>query len=135
MNIHSVSDDDIDALRELAGRLRNEAECQSVGYGNFPGGDPRDFSPDPECATDAEIERHRKDCEAWERGEQIHREISVSLAAGEPLPTNFTSALMGPGGGHAHLENYGLGTYAVRDTELMKLAQDLDDFIDRLRQL
>lgn len=40
------------------------AEPQSI-YGFFHGGDPRDFSPDPECSTEEEREAHRKACEAF----------------------------------------------------------------------
>lgn len=35
-------------------------------YGSFCGGDPRDFSPDPECTTPTEMENWRKACEAAE---------------------------------------------------------------------
>lgn len=40
------------------------------GYGFFPGGDPRLFSPDGD-ATLEELENHRLACEAWDRGEQV----------------------------------------------------------------
>lgn len=43
----------------------------ATGYGFFIGGDPRDFTPDPECSTEAERERHRLACDAWDRGEQV----------------------------------------------------------------
>lgn len=36
----------------------SKVEC----YGAFPGGDPRDFTPDPECSTEAEREAHRRAC-------------------------------------------------------------------------
>lgn len=39
-------------------------------YGFFPGGDPRDFTPDPDCCTKEEIERWREACAAWNRGER-----------------------------------------------------------------
>jgi len=35
------------------------------GYGAFPGGDPRNFTPDPECSTDEEREAHRRACIIW----------------------------------------------------------------------
>lgn len=38
------------------------------GYGFFPGGDPRLFSPDGD-ATPEELENHRQACAAWDRGE------------------------------------------------------------------
>lgn len=39
------------------------------GYGFFPGGDPRRFSPDGD-ATEKEIANHKAACAAWDRGEQ-----------------------------------------------------------------
>ena len=44
---------------------------QEHGYGFFPGGDPRDFTPDGD-AMEEEIENHRLACAAWDRGEQQH---------------------------------------------------------------
>lgn len=38
-------------------------------YGTFHGGDPRNFTPDPECSTDVERENHRKACELWAQWE------------------------------------------------------------------
>lgn len=40
------------------------------GYGFFPGGDPRDFTPDYELCAEQEVANWKADCEAWERGEQ-----------------------------------------------------------------
>lgn len=34
-------------------------------YGHFTGGDPRDFHPDGECCTEAEMDNHRKACALW----------------------------------------------------------------------
>jgi hypothetical protein len=39
------------------------------GYGVFPGGDPRRFSPDGD-STPTELENHRLACAAWDAGEQ-----------------------------------------------------------------
>jgi len=39
------------------------------GYGFFPGGDPRLFSPDSD-STPEELENHRSACEAWGSGQQ-----------------------------------------------------------------
>lgn len=38
------------------------------GYGGFPGGDPRDFEPDPECTTEAERELYAEHCALAEAG-------------------------------------------------------------------
>ena len=42
-------------------------------YGTFMGGDPRDFTPDPESATPDEIARHKADCAAAEAGKLAHK--------------------------------------------------------------
>jgi len=42
---------------------------RDYGYGFFPGGDPRKFTPDPECSTELEQENHRKACYLWDKGE------------------------------------------------------------------
>lgn len=82
------------------------------GYGIFPGGDPRDFHPDPECSTDAEREAHAKDCAAWDAWE-------ASGCAG-PMPEPSVK------NGHQHFDTdgmvgwvtfagYGLGSYTYED--------------------
>ena len=35
-------------------------------YGVFQGGDPRNFTPDPECSTEAERQRHQEACTKWQ---------------------------------------------------------------------
>jgi hypothetical protein len=65
-------------------------------YGFFPGGDPRDFSPDPECSTDAERALHAEHCAAWDRGERP--DVKVSGWEGNI---------------HVCRSAYGLGTYEV----------------------
>lgn len=44
-------------------------ECQEFSscYGFFHGGDPRNFHPDYECCSEAEIENHKKACEEADR--------------------------------------------------------------------
>ena len=53
---------------ELALPYIREAAEPFMGYGMFPGGDPRNFSPDPEN-TPEEIAKHKAACGAWEKGE------------------------------------------------------------------
>lgn len=61
----------VQVLRELQPLIKEvERDLNAPCYGNFHGGDPRNFHPDPECSTEAEREAHRKACEAWERGER-----------------------------------------------------------------
>lgn len=38
-------------------------------YGTFHGGDPRNFTPDPECSTEQERRRHEAACELWTKWE------------------------------------------------------------------
>jgi hypothetical protein len=64
-------------------------------YGCVHGGDPREFSPDPECSTEAERLRHKEHCAAWDRGEQT--EVPVSGWVDENT--------------HVTRSAYGLGTY------------------------
>jgi hypothetical protein len=71
---------------------------EESGYGFFCGGDPRDFCPDGECSTDAEREKHKADCAAWDRGE------NPNVNANAPHSTE--SAHVVPSG-------YGLGMYTV----------------------
>jgi len=54
------------------------ADCQpAMGmYGFYNGGDPRRFTPDEECSTEAERELHRQHCEAWEKGERPTVKVS-----------------------------------------------------------
>lgn len=39
-----------------------DAEEKGCHYGSFDGGDPRRFTPDPECSTEAERAAWREDC-------------------------------------------------------------------------
>lgn len=65
------------------------AEChytgEQQGYGFFPGGDPRNFSPDPECSTPEERENHRLACDEWEKnGTPTAPDACSLLTGGEP---------------------------------------------------
>lgn len=42
---------------------------KEYGYGFFPGGDPRRFTPDVESNTNEEIAAHKAACDRWETGE------------------------------------------------------------------
>ena len=65
-------------------------------YGVFPGGDPRDFSPDPEASTEKELALHKEHCAAWDRGERPTVPVSGFVGT-----THFLRA------------HYGLGVYYV----------------------
>lgn len=73
------------------------------GYGFFPGGDPHQFSPDPECSTEAERAYHAAACEEWKRtGKFTER------------PTEFVSALIINGSvAEVHCAGFGLGSYQL----------------------
>lgn len=44
---------------------------RAEGYGPFPGGDPRRFSPDREICTKEEIERWEAACQRWRDGNGV----------------------------------------------------------------
>lgn len=60
---------------ERAGLVEPTCYCY---YGSFPGGDPRDFRPDPENAA-AELQEHRGLCAAWDAGQKDRPDISLGL--------------------------------------------------------
>lgn len=76
-------------------------EHEHGGYGFFPGGDPRRFSPDPECSDDEEREAHRAACAAWDEAER----------AGLPPPESRGSCVHMPGV-ILTLSGFGLGVYS-----------------------
>ena len=78
-----------------------------IGYGFFPGGDPRDFHPDPESSTDAERAQHKADCEAWARGERPNVNDNAPHWVGDDV--------------HVVPAGYGLGSYSFDDDD------DFDD--------
>lgn len=90
-----------------------------VGYGYYPGGDPRKFSPDPECCTVEENARWKAACEAWDRGETPdpggpHVPLGHPLPDGvEPVASIIGRAEDGQTFGHHTVAHYGLGTYEV----------------------
>lgn len=75
-----------------------------VGYGAFHGGDPRRFTPDPECSTEAEREAHRRACAVWNAGAQMW-----------PIPPDHEIVRSADGQVVMHIarSRFGLGTYVV----------------------
>lgn len=128
-----IEDSEVDELRRIADRIRAYAE--ECYYGAYNGGDPRDFHPDPECSTDEERALWEADCAAWEAGNPVDRgpsHVPLDQATdSDPAATVYYPG----GGGHKTVQHYGLGTVTFRDPELMRMAQDLDDWIDRVRQI
>lgn len=103
----------LDELRTLFGDIQREAE--HVGYGNFPGGDPRDFTPDPDCSTAIEQANHKAACEAWDRGEQTRHKGCEWVTPELLMRTPF-----------------GLGSYVIRDEQAADWADRLDRILSRL---
>lgn len=98
-------------LRELCLEFRARAECVSYGY--FLGGDPRKFSPDPECSTPEEQTAHREACKRWDDADQPE----------PPMPQC----------GNSHV-GYGVGTTAFEDPMMLDAAECLQRIIDRLEE-
>jgi hypothetical protein len=101
-------------LRELLYDMRRAGEDSHYGY--FCGGDPNDFSPDPEASTDEERACHKGACEAWNAGK------------GNPNPAPHCAWMSGgiapPG--------FGLGVQTMRDEQAEDWAERLERCINRL---
>lgn len=128
-----------DEARALLARARPYVEhCteEDQTYGNFHGGDPRQFSPDPECSTEEERALHKVHCEAWDRGEQakappLHTPIDPTRSiAGQikgadvaVLERNAAGDVIG---GYTTKASYGLGVNVWRDEEAIALLAEMD---------
>jgi hypothetical protein len=110
----------IASLKTTAESLRRLARQDHAfqGYGNFPGGDPRLFHPDPECSTEDERAKHAADCEAAERNEKG--------AVEQPSASRTQYDGAGRMVLHITLAGYGLGVYRLPDADLLAAADDLD---------
>lgn len=107
-------------------------EQQSYGYflSHFVDGDPRAFSPDPECSTEEERAQHRADCEAWDRGERpvhsVMQAIDPERSIAKQVKGADSAVLVRDAegnvtGGHVHRAGYGLGVTTFRDEEAVAL--------------
>lgn len=101
-------------LRELLHDIWRASE--DTGYGFFPGGDPNDFHPDPECSTPEERARHKEACAAWSSGK------------GNPNPAPHCAIM----NGGKEPPGFGLGTYVMRDEDAADWAERLERCINRL---
>jgi hypothetical protein len=64
----ALTTEDLELMTEFIGDYLPMAEEMALAnYSPFTGGDPRNFSPDPECSTEEERQRHREACAAWSR--------------------------------------------------------------------
>lgn len=105
-------------LKELLADMRHRA--QDVGYGIFPGGDPRTFTPDPECSTPDEQAAWKSDCERTERGEAP---VTRTACYGQEIEGG--AVLVTPKG-------YGFGTYIMEDPDLLDDCERLERAIQQL---
>ena len=109
-----TSDIVMGALIAARDYLRRAAQSEPT-YGYFHGGDPRDFSPDAEVCTEAELAAHKEACERWERGERPEYEKhhhDVSQVGNTVVAVSYAGA-------------FGLGTYQWRD-------EDAEDALDQV---
>lgn len=102
--------------RDLALALlaRAEDEAASPVYGFFTGGDPRDFTPDPECSSDEERAAHKAACEARNADDAVPF-----------LPGTEATATTGDVYTHSTRAGFGLGTQIYRDPLMAALAAAL----------
>ncbi len=104
-----------ETLAELRSLLNDAREAgNSSSYGVCLG-DPRDFTPDHECSTEAEREAHRVDCERADRGEPP---LTRTACHGVVVPPDGL-AIITPGG-------YGLGVNTIEDPAMQDIAERLE---------
>lgn len=76
------------------------------GYGSFPGGDPRNFSPDYECSTEEERAAHKAACVAWAEAERKGLPAPDSPSAHSWYGTHEAYV-------HVTMSGFGLGVYSI----------------------
>lgn len=119
-----LSEREVDALRRIADRLRQEGV--TIGYGYFPGGDPRNFTPDAECCTETELKNYERAVELLENGK-------IDEASGQHHWPIFNDK--GERIGHTTAAPFGMGTYNMIEPEIQDLADRLDKWLDDARDL
>ena len=110
---------DRDALRaalQEALPYVESAAAETFTYGAFPGGDPRQFTPEPSESTDEEREAHRAACARWD--------AAATPLDGEP------SAHQWEGDRHVAHAKYGHGTYLYRDPHASALLTAIRALLD-----
>jgi hypothetical protein len=91
---------------------------QESGYGYFHGGDPRNFHPDCECCSSAEIENHKKACD----------EASRLESEGKPIDWENPSGWASVGDVQVHILRapFGIGTYTWEEQTEFELLDEGD---------
>jgi hypothetical protein len=128
---HAKEQQELKNLRELIpvaeaclDFIRPFAEPSPI-YGGFHGGDPRDFTPDPEVTKPEELVAWRKACEEFAAGRT------------EPLPDQHEKAFNEKGEMVAHLARYdfGMGVTMLRDPDAEALMKRLLEAIKKAKGL
>lgn len=91
----------------VAGNLSMIEQMAQPIYGNFHGGDPRNFHPDPECSSEVEREAHKRDCDLWN---QFERGELITAPEGPPSGCEFQHDAEGKVSMIICRSAYGLGT-------------------------
>jgi len=118
-----LTEEEIDQLRSIAESIRERAVQTMYGY--FRGGDPRDFTPDPEACSEDEMAEHARLCAKYEAGEIQHVE------------GHHHRAVMDNEGNIIGVASYaplGMGTSCFADGEAEDLAAELDRWVDAVRK-
>lgn len=89
-----------------------------VGYGYFHGGDPRNFHPDVECCTQAEVDNHRRACELWNEAERDGKTPEP-----EECPSGWIYDNNGKPVVHVLRSPYGIGTYTYEVAQFWEPAE------------
>ena len=122
--MYELPEDEITMLRAIADKIREESGI--VSYGFFPGGDPRDFFPDPESCAPEQMEAHKRACELYEQDaiQHVSGQHHFPLHDGEGRLIGYSTSLA-----------FGIGTYTLQDESAARLARDLDEWLDAARTL
>lgn len=97
-------------------------DAQDSIYGNYCGGDPRDFAPDRDCCTPAELEAHRVACEAAKRGEPFEAVAHHHDVIDVPGLGTGVASFAG---------SFGVGIRTVRDPGLERLHAAIDNLLGK----
>lgn len=136
--VDAAEHDEVRATLEAVRAFVPEDEEQET-YGAFPGGDPREFTPDPESSTDEERAAHKAACDAWNAGDKIEIRGGCGEVEVEP-DTELATAVDEIRGGAAvatasrghvrvQLQTFGLGTYTYRDGQVVEMRARIADAI------
>lgn len=98
-----------------------DREQGEMGYGFFPGGDPRNFTPDSD-STEEERANHKRACEAADSG-QVHMDSDGQWVGEGDMVAHITIC------------QFGLGVYTMPDPVAGKFLDKMEDALKRFRAL